>query len=69
MSKKVNWAEIDYRIRGRRTDWTKEELSALEAGLAKLPDMADKADAITIPQPALARAEEADAGDDGDDAT
>ena len=32
-------------------------------------ELPQQADAITIPQPALARAEEADAGDDGDDAT
>lgn len=62
MSKKVNWAEVDIRIRDRRTDWTKDELEALEKGLGKLPDVEDQAESIEIPQPALARPE-----DEGED--
>jgi hypothetical protein len=53
MSKKVNWAEVDKRIRGRRSHWSAEEAKTLEAALAKLPDMADKAENITIAQPAV----------------
>jgi hypothetical protein len=53
MSKKVNWAEVDKRIRNRRTDWTGEELKALEAALNKLPDLAEEADIVTLAQPAL----------------
>ncbi len=57
MSKKVNWAEVDIRIRDRRTDWTKDELEALEKGLGKLPDVADNAEEIELAQPALAQPE------------
>jgi hypothetical protein len=53
MSKKVNWAEMDKRIRNRRTDWSAEELKALDAALNKLPDLAEDADILHVPQPAL----------------
>lgn len=66
MSKKVNWAEVDIRIRDRRTDWTKDELEALEKGLGKLPDLEDQAEAIEIPQPALAQPEEEGEGEAAD---
>jgi hypothetical protein len=69
MSKKVDFAEMDVRIRRRRTDWNKSDSEALEKGLSKLPDLAEEVVAITIPQPALAQPEsdeEAPAeGDDG----
>lgn len=66
MSKKVNWAEVDIRIRDRRTDWTKDELEALEKGLSKLPDVEDQAEAIDIPQPALAQPEDKGEGEAAD---
>ena len=69
MSKKVNWAEVDIRIRDRRTDWTKDELETPEKGLGKLPDVADNAEAIELPQPALAQPEgegEDEAAEGGD---
>ena len=62
MSKKINWAKIDKRIRRRRPHWSKEELAALEAGLGKLPDNADNAETIDTPQPAIASRQ----GGDGD---
>ena len=55
MSKKVIWAEVDKRIRNRRTDWTTEELKALEGTLKKLPDLAEDAEIIQTAQPALAQ--------------
>lgn len=54
MSKKVNWAEVDKRIRQRRPSWTQEEREELEKGLQQLPDLSDKFDYVDIPQPALA---------------
>jgi hypothetical protein len=58
MSKKVNWVEVDKRIRNRRTDWTDAERAALEEKLLKLPDQAENAQSIAIAQPALAQPEE-----------
>ena len=66
MSKKVNWAEMDNRIRGRRPSWSKEELHDLEQGLAKLPDLADKCEIIDVHQPGVGKAPVADEGDDGE---
>ena len=66
MSKKVNWAEMDNRIRGRRPSWSKDELEALEAGLKKLPDVADQAEIIDVQQPGVGRPQVADDGDDGE---
>jgi len=68
MSKKVNWAEVDIRIRNRRTDWTKDELEALDKGLGKLPDVESQAEAIEIPQPALAQPEAEGEGDEAAEA-
>jgi hypothetical protein len=62
MSKKLNWAEVDKRIRARKTNWSAEELKAVEASLAKLPDRSGEHDFVEIPQPAL---QSADADDDG----
>ncbi len=65
MSDKTNWAEVDKRIRARRASWTNEEQKALDAGLNKLPDLAEELEIIDIPQPALgtpAEEEEAEAG-------
>jgi hypothetical protein len=61
MTKKVNWAEMDKRIRGRRPSWSKEEAEALESGLKKLPDVADKAVVIEVPQPGVGKTQAADA--------
>lgn len=58
MSKKVNWAEVDKRIRGRRRDVTAEEQKNIEAALQKLPDLAEEAEIIDIPQPAVTPEEE-----------
>ena len=52
-SKKINWAQMDKRIRGRKPDWTSEELKALELGLSRLPDAADLAETIGGDQPAI----------------
>jgi hypothetical protein len=67
MSKKVNWAEVDIRIRDRRTDWTNNELEALEKDLGKMKDVADNAEPIEIPQPALASAEDEDEAAESDE--
>jgi hypothetical protein len=53
MSKKVNWAEVDKRIRNRRKDFSAEETKTVEAALKKLPDLAEMAEIIDIPQPAI----------------
>lgn len=63
MSKKVNWAEVDKRIRERRPSWTQDERKELAESLAKLPDLSDKVDYVEIPQPALAPRT---SGDDGE---
>ncbi len=54
-AKKVNWAQADKRIRDRRKDWTNAELEQLDKELLKLPDLSDKVDTLSIPQPALAQ--------------
>lgn len=54
MSKKVNWATVDKRIRNRRRDVSSEEQKGIEAQLQKLPDLAEEAEIIDIPQPAVA---------------
>ncbi len=69
MSKKVNWAEADKRIRNRRKDFSADETNAIEAELKKLPDLAEQLEIIDIPQPAVAppeeeASEEAASGDD-----
>ena len=56
MSKKTNWAEVDKRIRQRRT-WKAQELQELDASLEALPDRADNAEAIQIEQPVYADAD------------
>ena len=65
-SKKVNWAALDKRIRGRRTAWTKDELNALETQLNKLPDLADNAEQLELAQPALLQVEADGTCDDAD---
>ncbi|MEM6788873.1 MAG: hypothetical protein AAF928_21640 [Myxococcota bacterium] len=57
MSDKTDWASMDKRIRDRRVSWSKEDKSALDAGLAKLPDLAEKVDLVEIPQPAIGSAQ------------
>ncbi len=56
MSKKNIWAEMDIRIRGRRAVWTPDERHDLEDALKKLPDVADKGEAVQMSQPALGSA-------------
>ncbi len=53
MSKDVNWANVDKRIRERRVAWTNEERDALARDLAAMPDTGAGYDQVTIPQPAL----------------
>ncbi len=60
MSKKVNWAQADKRIRGRRKDFSDIETAAVEAELKQLPDLAEEAEIITIPQPAVTEEEPAE---------
>jgi len=60
MSKKINWATMDKRIRDRRAYWSKDDTEAVNASLAKLPDLAGTTDTIELPQPALASSQEAD---------
>ena len=58
MSKKVNWAEADKRIRGRRRDVSTSENNAIDAELQKLPDLVEAVEIIDIAQPAVAPPEE-----------
>ena len=60
MSKKIDWATQDKRIRARRAYWSKDDVTALDTALAKLPDLADGADTIELPQPALASSQSGD---------
>jgi hypothetical protein len=60
MSKKTDWATQDKRIRARRAYWSKEDVTALDSALAKLPDSADGAENIELPQPALSSSQSAD---------
>lgn len=60
MSKKFNWAEVDKRIRNRRAVWTPDDLSAVEDSLRKLPDSADKAEAVELEQPAVGSSSDSD---------
>ncbi len=53
MSKKVNWANVDKRIRERNATWSHEERAALEANLMKLPDLEEECEVSEIPQPAV----------------
>ncbi len=53
MAKKVNWADMDQRIRVRKVTWSQEEAKALEAGLKKLPDLSDNVEVVDVAQPAL----------------
>ncbi len=53
MSKEVNPAIVDTRVRERNIAkglGTKEEVASL---LASLPDLADEAEGVTVPQPAI----------------
>jgi hypothetical protein len=65
MSKKVNWAEVDKRIRNRRKDFSADEMKTVQAALDKLPDLAEEAEIIDIPQPAVAPPEEEEEGEEG----
>ncbi len=67
MSKKVNWAQVDKRIRGRRPIWDKADLEALESGLKKLPDMAEQCEIIEVAQPAIANSTGAADEDESED--
>ena len=63
MSKTVKWAEMDKRIRARRRDSSAEDDKAIDAALAKLPDLAEEVEIIDIPQPAVTDEEEAADGE------
>jgi hypothetical protein len=63
MSKKVNWAEIDKRIRNRKKDFSALEVKEIEEKLQKLPDLAEQVEIVTIIQPAVAPPEDEDGGD------
>ncbi|MBM4356486.1 MAG: hypothetical protein FJ096_00090 [Deltaproteobacteria bacterium] len=67
MSKKVNWAEMDKRVRNRRAVWTPDEQSAVEESLKKLPDSAERAESVGLLQPAVGGLGADD--DDDDDAS
>lgn len=51
---RVNWAEMDARIRGRKTGWTAAEMKELEQDLLDLPDVGALAEPLRGDQPALA---------------
>ena len=69
-STKKPWVEVDKRIRERLTTWTQDDEQELAAGLAELPDMADKAELIEIEQPAIGSKEaEEEATEKEDQAT
>jgi hypothetical protein len=55
MNKKPTWADVDKRIRGRRPNWSKQELKEIEDALKKLPDLADQLDIVDVGQPAIGR--------------
>ena len=63
MAKKVNWGDVDKRIRARKATWSQEDSKALETGLKKLPDVADNAEPLDLPQPALLHADEPEEGE------
>jgi len=63
MAKKVNWADVDKRIRARKATWSQDDTKDLEASLKKLPDVADKAEAIDLAQPALLSDDEPEEGE------
>lgn len=58
-----NIKDIDKRIRGRRTAWTREEREELQKELLTLPDMAEQAEAIHLAQPAVGAPVESAAGE------
>lgn len=64
MSKKVNWAEVDKRIRNRRVIWTPDERQAVEESLKKLPDLTEQSETLTLAQPAVGGGDEDDDDDD-----
>lgn len=49
----TNWAEVDKRIRARRPMWAPGEVETLEQTLRRLPDVATKAEALDVEQPAV----------------
>ncbi|MCC6523445.1 MAG: hypothetical protein IT373_12375 [Polyangiaceae bacterium] len=50
---KHNWAEMDNRIRGRKTGWSAAELKELAHELESLPDVGALSERSVIEQPAL----------------
>ena len=58
MSKKMNWADVDKRIRNRKKNFTAAESKAIEERLQKLPDLAEQVHIVDIVQPAVAPPEE-----------
>jgi hypothetical protein len=67
MSKKVNWADVDKRIRNRKKDFSTAEVREIEDKLMKLPDLAEHVDIVDIVQPAVAPPE-VEATDEADSA-
>jgi len=67
MSKKVNWAEMDSRVRNRRAVWTPGERAEVEESLKKLPDLANQIETIKVAQPAIGFTDTDDDDDDDDD--
>jgi len=66
MSKKINWAEVDSRVRNRRAVWTPAERNEVEESLKKLPDLADRVETIELAQPAIGGSDDDDDDDDDD---
>jgi len=66
MSDKTDWASMDKRVRDRKITWSKDEKKALDDGLGKLPDLAEKIELIEIAQPALGSSQEEEEGEDGE---
>ncbi len=68
MSDKTDWASMDKRIRDRKISWSKDEKKALDDGLGKLPDLAERVEVIDIAQPALGSSQEEEAEGENDGA-
>ncbi len=69
MSKKVNWATVDKRIRNRRKDFSMAETNAIDDELKKLPDLVEEMEIIDITQPAVAPPEEEETAEEAEAVT
>jgi len=63
---KVEWPTVDKRIRRRKGPLSAKERREMEAALSKVPDAAECSVMIDIEQPAIASAQSAEEGTDGD---